>query len=283
MTGRVTAAQRETMFRLATDGVSHAEIMKRLNIWDIRTLKRNLKIAEEEVKLQRVRERQLEEAIAAHMIEIRELIKRWKDNIHLSEFAISVDALISCRTLERERLFNCIKEHLPFESLWRIYEDWKDKHVNYVGWGKRLLEDVLEQGEVKIKLGRRNYYYQGAKLTEKFANPMVERFDALIMGEEPRAFEFSWREVVGEEGQLLMALYVGEEDVMVVEGAEAKDQGYERRYQEIFDDCVENHLKKLFTELSALKDKIEAELEDVLIHRSYIEHQCKLCPGRELK
>lgn len=283
MPRRITAAERQRMLRLAREGARQSEIMEKLSIGDRRTIKRNLAIAEEEEKLERVRERQLEEATTAHMAEIRGVIKRWKDNIQVSSFAIGVDALVSCRSLEREQLFNCLKAHLPLESLWRNYENWKDKHVNYVGWGKRLLEDVMKQGEAKMKLGRRNYHYQGAKLTERFANPMVERLDTIISGEKPRAFEFSWREEVGEEGQRFMALYVDGADVMIVERGKSKGEGYERRYQEIFDECVENHIKKLFTELSMLKDKIEAELEDILIHRTYIRYECKLCPGRLLR
>lgn len=280
MPGRVTEDQRKTMLRLTREGLSQSEIMKRLNIWDSRTIKRNLKIAEGEEMLERVRERELAEATSAHMNEIRSVIERWKDNIQTSPFAIGVDALARCRNLEREKLFDCIKGHLPFESLWRDYRDWKDMHVHYIGWNMRLLNDVAKQGEVKMKLGMRNRYYHGAKLTEKFAYPMIERLDDIIAGEKPRAFEFSWREMVGEEGQRLMALCIDGEDVMVAERGKAEGEGYERRYQEIFNECLENHINKRFTDLSTLRDKIEARLEEILISRAYIEHRCRLCPGQ---
>lgn len=283
MPGKVTAAQREIMLRLAREGVSQSEIMKRLNIWDRRTLKRNLKIAEEEEKLERVREKELEEATAAHMAEIRGVIEKWKDSIQMSQFAIGTEALVACRNIERGALFQCMKEHLPSESLWRDYELWKRRHVKYIGWGKELLEDVVKQGETKMKLGMRNYYYSGAKMTERFVNPTVERLDGLLIGEEPRAFEFRWEEEVAEREQRLMVLYVDGEDVLMVEAGKAKGEGYERRYQEVFDECVENHIKKLFSDLSRLKDKMEVELDEILIHRAYIFHQCKLCPGRELR
>lgn len=283
MPGRVTAAQRKTMLKLSREGISHTEIMKRLNVWDRRTVKRNLELAEEEEKLERVREKELEEATTAHMAEIRCLIEKWKDSIQMSPFAIGVDALVQCRNIEREPLFNCMKEHLPSKSLWRDYELWKRTHVSYIGWGKKLLEDVVKQGEAKMKLGRRNYYYQGTKLTEKFANPTIEALDAILTGEKPRTFEFSWQDVASEEGQRLMALYVNGEDVMIVETGKAKGEDYERRYQELFDECVERHIKKLFSDLSGLEDEMEVELDEILIHRTYIFHQCKLCPGRLLR
>lgn len=285
MAKKITTSERKKLLKLYREGATYTRIMAENYIGDLRTLKRHLAIAEEEEKIERVEERQLQEATTRHLADIRRAIEKWREYIQASDFAISEDALVHCRHIEEEAIFDCIKQHLPFESLWRDYEDWKRGHIKYVGWGKRLLEDVVRQGETKMKLSRRNDYYRGARLTGKFVNPMIERLEAILSGENPRAFEFRWQEMVNQEGEGIMVLYVDGEDVMVVKPGESPEQGYERwgyerRYQEVFEDCVEMHIRKLFKDLSILEHRLQRQLEEILIRQDYICYSCTLCPGR---
>ncbi|MCK4402564.1 MAG: hypothetical protein KAV98_02175, partial [Dehalococcoidia bacterium] len=276
MPGRITPSQRKRMLRLHRDGATYAEIMKSFGIWDQRTMKRHLELAEEEERTERVRRRRLEDATAEHMAEIRELIIKWKDSIKLDAFKIGQDTLTDCRNVEEGPLFKYLGEHLPFKSLWADYEAWKEKHAQYIDLGENLLEDLVKEGETKMELRVRGCDYPGSRLTPEFEKPMVKRLGLTLAGEKPVAFHFSWQEATAQTGRAVMILCVDGENVIVVKTNGDKQKEYEKRYREVFDDCMQGdmmgRMKKLFNALCTLKDKIQRQLEEILVRRDYIRY-----------
>lgn len=270
------------MLRLHRDGATYTEIMESFGIWDQRTMKRHLELAEEEERTERVRRRRLEDATAEHMAEIRELIIKWKDSIKLDAFKIDQDTLTDCRNVENEPLFKYLGEHLPFKSLWEDYEAWKEKHAQYIDLGEKLLEDLVKEGETKLELRVRGSAYSGSRLTPEFEKPMVKRLGLMLAGEKPGGFHFSWQEATTQTGRAVMTLCVDGENVIVLKTNGDKQREYERRYREVFDDCMQGdttgRMKKLFDDLCTLKDKIQRQLEEILVRRDYIRYSGKLCP-----
>ena len=159
------------MLGLHRDGATYTEIMKSFGIWDRRTMKHHLELAEEEERIQQVRRRTLEDATVEHIAEIRELIIKWKDSIKLDAFKIDQDTLTGCRNVEREPLFKDLEEHLPFKSLWVDYWTWKERHAQYIDLGEKLLEDLVKEGEKKLGLRVRDWAHHGSRLTPEFEKP----------------------------------------------------------------------------------------------------------------
>ena len=282
MPGRITPSQRERMFRLHRDGATYTEIMKSFGIWDRRTMKHHLELAEEEERTEQVRRRTLEDATVEHIAEIRELIIKWKDSIKLDAFKIDQDTLTGCRNVEKEPVLKYLGEHLPFKSLWADYEAWKEKHAQYIDLGEKLLEDLLKESETKLELRVRGCAYPGSRLTPEFEKPMVRRLGLTLAGEKPGGFHFNWQEATTQTGRAVMVLCVDDENVIALRTNGDTQKEYEKRYQEVFDDCMQGdtmgRMKKLFNDLCILKDKIQRQLEEILVRRDYIRYSGRLCP-----
>ncbi|GAI58076.1 unnamed protein product, partial [marine sediment metagenome] len=77
-------------------------------------------------------------------------------------------------------------------------------------------------------------------------------------------------------------LCVDGENVIVLKTNGDKQKEYERRYREVFDDCMQGdtmgRMKKLFNDLCTLKDKIQRQLEEILVRRDYIRYSGNFCP-----
>jgi len=130
-------------------GLSDKEIREKYGIADNRTLRKHLGLAEKEREVREARIRILADNQAEHLAEIRTTIEQWKDTLETPWFgAISFErGSRSAGGLEHNPLFNSLREHLPFPTLWRDYSSWTEKVENYIDSCKKLLEETRKEAE----------------------------------------------------------------------------------------------------------------------------------------
>lgn len=141
--------RRRMLLDMEEKGLSDKEIREKYGIADNRTLRKHLGLAEKEREVREARIRILSDNQAQHLAEIRTTIEQWKDSLATPWFGT-----ISFETeprptgvLEGNPLFNSLKEHLPFPTLWRDYSIWTDKVEKFIDSCKKLLEETRQEAE----------------------------------------------------------------------------------------------------------------------------------------
>jgi len=116
---------------------------------DNRTLRKHLGLAEKEREVREARIRILADNQAEHLAEVRAIIEEWKGSLETPWFGtISFErGSRSTEGLERNLLFNSLREHLPFPILWRDYSSWTEKVDNYIDSCKKFLEETRKEAE----------------------------------------------------------------------------------------------------------------------------------------
>jgi len=141
--------RRRMLLDMEEKGLSDKEIREKYGIADNRTLRKHLGLAEKERDVREARIKILADNQAQHLAEIRTTIEQWKGSLATPWFgAISLETEPSpTGVLEGNPLFKCLKEHLPFPTLWRDYSSWKEKVENYIDSCKKLLEETRQEAE----------------------------------------------------------------------------------------------------------------------------------------
>jgi hypothetical protein len=177
MPKRITGAQRKEMLRLYREEKTYAQIMDKMGIGDLRTLKKHLAVAEEEERVLQAEARILEDAQAKHLDEIRALIERWRDEIGVPAPGLDVFWVAphcqEIRQIEEDLLFEGVKEHLPFDGLWGDYDMWRQEIEKYVA----MLYEAPEGGEdePRLKESRRGMYPLAVRLRGQLEEVLLRR------------------------------------------------------------------------------------------------------------
>lgn len=283
MAKRLTAYERRKLLARVDEGARFGELGEEFGVRDRRTLERHLRLAEQESEAKLVRREILKDALQEHLDEVRELIRNWRDSIRLDEFAIGEDTLAGCRNVERELLFECLKKHLPFHTLWRDYEVWKRKHEGYIAQGKRLREKIFEEGRRELGLEVKDYSLLESCLAKDLDKTMLDPLGAVLLGQEPGPFHSKWKRSTSGKGEV-NRLYMGLEEISALQIMGHSQGAYVEKYEKVFDVVVQSEAmtatKRLFTDLRELEGKIHRSLDDVLLRRDYVLYECWLCPGR---
>ena len=84
-----------------------------------------------------------------HNTEIRALIEQWKLEMktpRIDEMFLNIEGEVqlnySTHDYQFNPLFECIKEHLPVDELWRNYAQWKDKFMKYFQTCTKLIKII---------------------------------------------------------------------------------------------------------------------------------------------
>lgn len=141
--------RRRMLLDMEEKGLSDKEIREKYGIADNRTLRKHLGLAEKEREVREARIKILSDNQAEHLAEIRTIIEQWKNSLATPWFgAISLETEPRpTGVLEEKPLFECLREHLPFPTLWRDYSNWKEKVEEYVDSCKKLLEETRQEAE----------------------------------------------------------------------------------------------------------------------------------------
>jgi len=222
-----------------------------------------------------------------HYSELRAVVQEWKDNIYTSQIdEIELDEIddklimpFSKHDYQFDPLFDCLREHLPFQTLWENQHLWIREIPDYFECCKRLQKGILEDKRVSELMLRYPKW-------EQIIKPILECIATQSRGEEaelinipdPETGEIKpFQQVTMEpvEGSLKRISHTQRQETVKVVGLRYVDPDICRYYM---DSEVANEVIQRFTELKGLEEEIKASLSAILIQRSYISTKCKLCP-----
>ena len=276
MAKRLVYSDRKKLIEARDKGLTDAEIKAQFGFTDDRTLKRHLRLAEQEQEARSVKIEILKDALASHLAEIRGLIEKWQNIITVPPmYKVSPETTSRARPIESNPLFNALKEHMPSPTLWRNYAIWVNKLKEYLSACEKLRQDMIVEAE---KWGTLRL------ITPSFSEPILKRLHEKVEGQKPESHSFRKRvEYINVQGKS-----IPEFEILVVDECktlEATDAlAYERQYEALSDQIVGSeigaNLITQYNELEALGQKITKFLREILLRRDYIMYTCKLCPGQ---
>ena len=151
MSRKFTYSDRKKLLALREEGLTYPQLKNRFNIKDDRTLLRHLKLAEQEHEARLLRIEILKDALSDHLIETRNLIDRWKSNIKSPPLRLVYYGMpFPTEAVKSDPLFNCLRQHLPFPTLWRNYSLWSSKVQEYIRCCQALMDDIMKKAKGSV-------------------------------------------------------------------------------------------------------------------------------------
>lgn len=276
MAKRLQYSDRKKLIEARNEGLPDAEIKRRFGFTDDRTLKRHLRLGEQEEEARSVKIEILKDALTSHLAEIRRLMEQWRSTVVVPLiYEVPLETVSQTRLFESDALFGSLKEHVPSPTLWRNHAIWHNKLQEFVNGCEQLRKDMEEEagkwGILRL-------------VTKSFSTPILKRLHEKIMGQEPKAhgFEKSVEHIYLERKR------VREFEILFVDGlktVEANDAlAYRDQYQALSDRIAGSttaaDLINQYNDLKSAGTKIDEYLRQILIRHDYIMYTCKLCPGQ---
>jgi len=277
MPKRLNYSDRKKMLEARDKGLTTTQIKAQFGFTDDRTLKRHLRLAEQEQEARLVKVEILKDALASHLAGIRSLIEQWQSVLTVPPIQeVSPEIITRMRHIESNPLFNSLKEHLPSPTLWRNYAIWDNKLKEYINGCEKLMRDIEEEAGKWEKVRRVN---------GSFSEPILKRLHENAVGKEPKAQHRFEKRVEYRDKQ---GRPVPEFETLVVDGTktiEANDAlAYGGQYEVLSDQVLGSEvgasLIGRFNDLKALEQKMYVSLQEILLRSDYIMYTCKLCPGQ---
>jgi len=146
MSKKLSYYDRKRLYEAKQSGLSDTRLKDKFGIVDNRTLKRQLKLAEQEAESKSVKLEILKDALVDHLAEVRTLIGDWNDSLSTPLVGSIHFEMPSIPTqhIEDNPLFNSLKEHLPFPTLWRNYRSWKANVRSYIEGCQQVMKEIGE-------------------------------------------------------------------------------------------------------------------------------------------
>ena len=290
MAKKLTIFDREKLLEARERGLTDSEIKAQFGITDDRTLRRHLKLAKQEQEAKVVKTEILKDALRDHLAELRQLIENWKAGFRIP----SVTNLPSTMTSSLEsphsnRLFACLKDHLPFPIFWRDYNQWEAKYKSYTDNCNELREEIQREATTRMSLD-----FMDSALLSHLSPRLIDWIlyqveYKLRKLSDRRRLEFHWKDYKVEidkqpvEVKLMHAWPDGQE-LLEIYPPEVNNEFYEKECRELLDLVLKGEtvasLSTLFDGLHNLEARIHNYLEEILLRRDYILYTCNLCPGK---
>lgn len=289
-TDRVKKAERERMLRLRNQDKTVEEIAGGLSRSE-RTVSKQLRKAQAE-KEQEHRSSQasqkevdpnLVKAKEAHMNEIRNFVKQWgtalrtpeiQDLYNLRNLRKLWEQDIPTDAVENNLLFGCVREHLPFPTLWQDYANWVETYHRFLDKSKSL---VKQFGEELLK-------FEGVLgLGESYAEPLILRISHRVPRRIPKIEkEFcpkGRKEFCIKDCEIL---WDGGWRILYADDALACGKLYKTVSDRLFD-SEGLRIRIILHRLEFLESKIRTSLQEILIKHDYINYTCRLCPDLSVR
>jgi hypothetical protein len=284
MAKKLNPYNRRKLLEARERGLSDSEIKKQVGITDDRTLRRHLKLAEQEQEGRVVKTEILREALRDHLAEIRQLIENWKAGIRIQPIDVHL-AMASFVT--SNRLFGSLKTHLPFPPLWRDYNQWEAKYKSYIANCQKLREEIQKQATTRMKLDFAPDTSESSHFTSGLRDWIFASVRDKLEGKDVKKVEFYWSDLkISVKGGVLEGklMFVERRELLaIINQSEINTEFYEKGCQALLDSCLSSetvaNLSTLLDDLHNLEPKIHNSLEEILLRRDYILYTCKLCPG----
>jgi len=144
MTKKLNQYDRKRLLQEQQSGASKTNLKGIFGIKDNRTLERQLKLAMEEEQVWIAKSEIIKEVLVAHFAEVNTLIGELKTNISTPRVGSIYYGMpfIPTQNVENNLLFDSIKEHLPFPTLWRDYATWKNRVRAYIEGCQKIMRKV---------------------------------------------------------------------------------------------------------------------------------------------
>lgn len=291
MSKKLNPYDRRKLLEAQDRGLSNSEMKRRFGIKDDRTLRRHLELAEKEQEPRFARTEILKEAIRDHLAELRQLIENWRAAFRIPSVTDPLGTMISSMEYgHSNRLFGCLKGHLPFPTLWRDYNQWEAKYRSYIDNCKKLREEIQREATTRMSLDFMDDSALLSHLSPRLIDWILHQVEYKLRKlSEKRGLEFRWKgykvEIDNQPVEVkLMHVYPGGQGLLEIYLPEVNNEFYEKECRELLDlvlkgETVTNVLT-LFDDLSYLETKIHDYLEEILLRRDYILYSCNLCPGK---
>lgn len=290
MAKKLNPNDRRKLLEARDRGLSNSEIKRQLGITDDRTLKRHLQLAEQEQEARAVKTEILKEALRNHLAEIRRLIQSWKAGIRIQPVTDPLRGMTdSIESLHANRLFDCLKGHLPFPTLWRDYNQWETRWRSYTDNCSKLREEIQREATARMSLDFMDDNATVSHLSSRLINWILRQVEHKLKKVSEKGFEFLWEdykvEIDKQPAEVKrMSVYPGEELLEIVNQHEVNKEFYEKECRELLYACLKNetvaNLLTLLDDLRHLETKIHDSMEEILLRRDYILYTCNLCPGK---
>jgi len=281
MAKKLTIFDRRKLLEARERGLTDSEIKAQFGITDDRTLRRHLKLAEQEQEARLVKIEMLKDALASHLGEVRTLLEQWKNALRKPQFDEVYPGTPSpTGNIEASPLFNSLREHLPFPTLWRNFSSYAKKMDEYITGIKNLRKEIEE--EIKN-------WQNVQDATTNATQPILKRILDKALGKKIKDYHFkgwtSYKDLEKKELADVGSFMV--DDIKVLEASDLtsrRKKQYDKLYQEISDQTLANQttvqLITLYNDLKPLEVKIHEDLQEILLRRDYIMYTCSLCPGQ---
>jgi len=283
MVKKLTIFDRRKLLEARQRGLTDSQIKAEFGITDNRTLKRHLKLAEQEYEARLVKAEILKDALTSHLAEVRSLIEEWGSARRAPEiYQVYKDTGVPTQTIEANPLFESVKEHLPFPTLWRDYSAWKKKIGEYINSCKELRRKIRESW----KIGE-------TELAFSFEEPIIR-----AMTTAETKFWYSLHVVVGHDLADLgyQSLVVNQHETVTGRKIEPSSNFYllehdkckkailPTEYQKVAAQLLKSdlvaQLNQLLLDIKDVEANLHNSLQEILLRRDYIMYTCRLCPGQ---
>ncbi len=280
MPRKFTAEQRKSMLERLEYGATLTDLRSEFHIKDSRTLEKQLRQAREEQALRIVKREIIKENLREHLAEIRSLLESWGRSVKApSTPSFDRYPMSAAEQAEQSRLFEGMREHLPFPELWKSYQAIKLKWDEYAITCKELHDQVVEKAEKKWGLGLLKKDEQRRGLTTWFSWETLDRVIKVASGDAQAGTPHYVAAPLNPQAPELEYLMCGNRVILYSNQA----LGYEEDHQSMIEEWAQServtNLVKLLADLRELEKRIQDIVEETLIRRDYILYSCRLCPG----
>ena len=226
----------------------------------------------------------LHEAQREHLAEVRLLLEQFKDAVTTPQIDTYLECIgcnltgheLACPTalLERNLLFNSIRDHLPEKLFWESFDGWRSKRIQY--WDAREGFFWHLSAVVAEHMGKTRGEYLGL--------PILRRLQRTADGHTRFVIPYHFELLLepGEIEEMELAL-VELDGSFHLEGSslEAVRDAYEQVSALVLSTTETAELVVLYQECQTLGEEVRTRLTQALLSREYIIHRCNLCPLRD--
>jgi len=291
MAKKLNSNDRKKLLEARGRGLSNSETKRQLGITDDRTLWRHLKLAEQEQEARAVKTEILKEALRDHLAELRQLIENWEAGIRIQPVTVLPSVVAdSIESFHSNRLFDCLKGHLPFPTLWRDYSQWEAKYNSYIVNCEQLRREIEKEATEKIGLPFADDTSNFSHLLSGLMDWILSQVEYKLEKKGEKRFEIRWKyhkvEIDKQPTEVRqMVVYPrGKTLLEIFNQPEVKNEFYEKECRELLDLALKGEtvasLSTLLDDLHNLEARIHNSLEEILLRRDYILYTCNLCPGK---
>lgn len=280
MPRKFTLEQRRRMLDRLEYGATHTDLKTEFKIKDSRTLEKQLRRAREEQALRMARIEIIKESLRDHLAEVRSLIETWNSAVKApSPPSFGGYPLSSAKLAEQNRLFEGIREHLPFPALWKSYQTFKAKWDEYLNMCEELHRLVVENAIDKWGLSLLEKDEQRPGLTSSFSWETLDRAVKVAMGDSRAGMPLYDAAPLPDQTRELEYLVCDGQVILYSNEA----LGYAESHRSMIAEWARSQrlagFVKLLGELRDLEARMHDILEETLLRRDYILYRCRLCPG----